>query len=99
MCLEELNDTMTAITANFPNQNSREVFSEQVIIKFRSKRLLGANRVKIWKKDISDRENSMYNCSQVRKKRKRKEVREERGGKSKEQAQSSGQGWACEVSQ
>lgn len=55
--------------------------------------------MKIWKKDISDRENSMYNCSQVRKKRKRKEVREERGGKSKEQAQSSGQGWACEVSQ
>ena len=32
----------------------------------------------------------MNNCSQVRKKRERKEVREGRGEKAKEQAQSSG---------
>lgn len=46
MRLEELNDTMTAITTSFPNQNSREVFYEQVTIKFRSKRLSGDNQVK-----------------------------------------------------
>lgn len=36
------------------------------MIKFRSKRVLGANQEKIGEKNVSDRENSMYGCSEVR---------------------------------